>query len=105
MRLNGTRCMNDSGFGSRQRVIRATVFDDDGDTKVVISPLEYSVQGGGQKTKQLSNYNDGYGSKVWCAAKALSDSLTSAAERLRARQADKVVGPPTPRDSASTSTE
>jgi hypothetical protein len=97
---------NDSGLGVRRRVVRATVFeDDDGNSKVIVTPIEYSVAWGEQKTKSLSNYNDGYGFKVWCAAKAVTDSLTSASDRIRARQAGYAPASPTTRDTVPASSE
>jgi hypothetical protein len=75
----------DSGYnynGYYRRVIRAMIYEeDDGTSKVLLSPIEYS----GSSTNALNQYDGGYGYKVWCAAKTVSDSLAAASGRIRLR--------------------
>lgn len=77
---------------NRARQITATLIEDDVDenkTLVVIAPFEGTTEGytKEQHLLPLSNKNAGYGKKVWCAARTISDSLKATAVRLAERQA------------------
>ena len=66
-------------YWKKVRTIRAVLFSVEGGTTVNISAHEESTKG----NRSLSNKNKGYGFKVWCATRALSDSLAAFAARLR----------------------
>lgn len=68
---------------NRRRKITATIMEGDVDntTTVLIAPVESNSDDWNQKSTQaLSNKNGGYGGKVWCAARAITDSLHSWAD-------------------------
>ncbi len=82
---------------NRRRKITATLMEGEreGTTTVLVAPLESNVDTWSQSSVQpLSNKNSGYGFKVWCAARVVSDSLKAAAERLGATKGDSVKPPP-----------
>lgn len=67
-------------YWKKVRTIRAVLFSVEGGTTVSISAHEETTKG----NRSLSNKNKGYGFKVWCAARTLSDSLSAHAARLQA---------------------
>ena len=70
---------------NRRRKITATLMEgeNEGSTMVLIAALEGTVDAWSQSTVYpLSNKNGGYGFKVWCAAKAVGDSLKAVSQRL-----------------------
>jgi len=65
------------------RTIRATIYPKDSGSVARIEPLESMMTRGSQyspstiKYHSLSQRNEGKGLRVWCEAKAISDSLTA----------------------------